>query len=109
MTEFDWDQIRTEKDLYRARAAELPFEEKLKILERLRDRVQTMSGRHQPANASERDLRANATNSANTLSIQPTGGLIHLGVLGANSTLAAVVTASARSSARATTIRSQPE
>ena len=49
MPELDWDRIRKEKDAYRDSAASLPFEEKLQVMERLRDRALAMREHTGPA------------------------------------------------------------
>ena len=37
----DWERVREEKEAHRIKSAALPFEEKLRILERLRERDQS--------------------------------------------------------------------
>ena len=44
MTSIDWNRIREEKELHRANSAALPFEEKLRILDRLRERDRAFRG-----------------------------------------------------------------
>jgi hypothetical protein len=46
----DWDRIQREKELHRASSAALPFEEKLRILARLRERDRTFKEFRELAN-----------------------------------------------------------
>jgi uncharacterized protein YaaQ len=58
MPEHDWERIRQAKDAYRDRMAALPFDEKLRLLERLRERTLEVAGL-----ASTGKQRVGATNT----------------------------------------------
>lgn len=45
----DWDRIRREKEAHRAVAAARPFEEKVRILERMRTRSEALSAWRRPS------------------------------------------------------------
>lgn len=88
MPENNWDEIRRGKDAYRAKLAALPPDEKLTIIERLRDRAELIRGSASPASARQRELHANV-HVIGMQDPQNVTGNIRLGVLGASSTLMA--------------------
>ena len=98
----DWDRIRREKDEYRAQLAALSFESKLHILEKLRERAQTLWGSATPASAKGRDPISNLWIASNAVT-QQVNGRIHLDILGANAMLVSVAGSRAQSNASATT------
>jgi hypothetical protein len=97
MAEHDWESIRRAKERYRDRMAELPFEEKLRMLERLRDRTMAVAGswlsianpRVPVSNGRVLDLRPTAQVGQNASSNA------NVGLSGARATLAAAVAANA--------------
>jgi hypothetical protein len=72
MSKLDWDRIRENKDLHRAEVAARPFEEKLDLLERLRQRTQEMRGGHHLPSTTERSPTSNVEFQGESLS--PTRG-----------------------------------
>lgn len=63
MSDREWERIRRDKEEHRARLAALPFEEKLRILERLRRRTQALMGEYGALSARERSLGSSASMS----------------------------------------------
>lgn len=108
MNESDWDRIRRAKDAHRDKLAALPFNAKLQVLERLRERTLALNG--PPASSAERQSTSNAIFLP--LSQQNVGGAIGVGVVGVNASLFGVnaslaVAATALSSTVAKAVVSQ--
>ncbi len=59
MPELNWDRVREGKDAYRDKLAELPFEEKLQLLERLRNRALVLGRQVQPMSGGQREPTSN--------------------------------------------------
>lgn len=102
MNESDWDRIRRAKDAHRDKLAALPFNEKLQVLERLRERTRTLNG--PPASSAERQSTSNAVFSP--LSQQNVGGAIggvgvNASLFGVNASLAVAATALSSTVAKA--------
>lgn len=95
MPEFDWEHIRQGKDAYRDRMAALPFEQKLKLLERLRDRTLAVAGTL-PSLATQRSLASNlrvlVTHPPQQVGHNASGAA-NVGFFGATATLAAALAA----------------
>lgn len=102
MSDSYWDRVRRDKDLHRATSAARPFEEKLRLLERMRERTQALRGSAYPISVRQSDSTSNVRTVALPPSEQVTSGKIQIGTFGANATLTIAATR-AESSARATT------
>lgn len=88
MSNSDWDRIRLAKEAHRAKLADLPFAQKLEILERLRERAYVLSGRRGPASAAERQPTSQVNLSGEQSSTyQNATGAIRIGSLPANATM----------------------
>lgn len=92
MPDIDWEQIRRDKDVYRARLAALPAAEKLVLIERLRDRAAEIRGSATPASARHRETVSNICVAVDPSAAraQRVTGNIRFGVLGADATSIAV-------------------
>lgn len=100
MHESDWDRIRRAKDAHRDKLAALPFDAKLQILERLRERTLTMTG--SPAGAADRQSTSHAEVFLPP-GPQSVGHAMSVGVFGVNASLAVAATAQVLSSAAVST------
>lgn len=87
MRDFDWDRVQREKELYRTKLASLSFAEKLRVLERLRERARAVSKRREPFSTAEREPVSQVASSLGLASDQAASGTIHLGALNANATI----------------------
>jgi len=86
MSELDWERVRQGKDAYRDRMAALPFHEKMRLLDRLRERTAAIAGPFPPANGNERTSKAIVHVSSGRQPAAEAGltfGVINLGVFGA--------------------------
>src|SRR5258708_787371 len=101
MTELDWERLRSEKDVHRGRLAARPFEQKLLVLERLRERTRAMRGSSRLITTMQLGSTSDVFVSLRS-SEQWASGAIRLGVFGANSTLVGAAV-SVQSSVSATT------
>ena len=86
MTQFDWDHIRREKDIYRATSAAQSFAEKLRVLDRLRERDTDL---RQARERSRNARKSERTPTLQTDRARGPSGHIHLIVSGASALLAA--------------------
>ncbi|MHB1094742.1 MAG: hypothetical protein ACYC3F_01045 [Gemmatimonadaceae bacterium] len=106
MREPDWKRIREAKDAHRDRMAALPFDEKVKLLERMRERGLSFGAQEQALRRAQREPTSNVVISSTT---QPATQVANnamagnFGVFGATATLIAAM-APAQSSAVVTTI-----
>ena len=100
MTEVDWDHIRREKERYRQASAALSFDEKLQILERLRERGRALLESRQLFVGGAALERAPIVQ---TNSMQSSGGGIHLTAFGANTTLVTVAAVTPAAAGKTTT------
>jgi hypothetical protein len=100
MPELDWDRIRQGKDAYREKMAELPFEEKLLLLERLRERTLAFGGQVQHVNRIRQEPTSNirVVPAPAHLNANSPVGVVNLGFFGAAATLVSAM-APAQSSA----------
>lgn len=88
MPESYWDRIKDGKDLQRSMLATLPFEEKLLVLERLRERRTVLRSMWHTAGAAPSSPAANViVNAACPAESRTVGGMTSVNVLGANATL----------------------
>ena len=87
MAENNWDQVRQDKDAYRAKLASLPVSEKVALIERLRDRAEEIRGSATPVSARFRETISNIrVEHLDPGALQGVTGNIRLGVLGADAT-----------------------
>jgi hypothetical protein len=90
MNELYWAHITREKDLHRLKLADLPFDEKLLVLERLREQSRAIRGMWKPVRSeqltSTSDISITATGPAQTANSS-----IRLDLSGANATLVAAM------------------
>ena len=87
MAENNWDQVRHDKDAYRAKLASLPVSEKVAIMERLRHRAEEIRGSATPVSARFRETISNVrVVQLNIGLLQRVTSNIRLGVLGADAT-----------------------
>jgi hypothetical protein len=85
-----WDKIRQDKDAFRERLAALSVDEKLLLVERLRERAQAMRGTTSPASAYHRAAVSNVhVASSFEGHVNVSGANIRVGVIGANASLIA--------------------
>lgn len=87
MTSIDWNRIREEKERYRADSAALPFEEKLRILDRLRERDKAF--RRIRRHFGDQGRGPSSTGPLQTGFSHQSSGAIRLIVFGANMALLA--------------------
>jgi len=88
MTDNEWDRIHRHKQSHRDASAALPISEKLRLLERLRDRAVSLGQLRRSAMSSA--AQAAAPHLQTAPSVQATKGSIGLSVSGANASLFAV-------------------
>lgn len=88
MPEFDWSRIEREKNLHRDYLAALPTDERLRLIERLRDRGLEMKG---GIGRISRDSVTNVSVSVTPPPEMTAVGAVHLNVLGASGTLVSAV------------------
>jgi hypothetical protein len=108
MREFDWDLIRRQKDAYRDSAAALPLGDKLRVLERLRDRALAMRSPH------DRSMNAvpiaRTTVSMVSAPMRPVANMgkavLNVSMFGASATFAAAIAQAHTGSATTTTLPS---
>jgi hypothetical protein len=105
MPDLDWERIRQGKDAYRDRMAALPFEEKMRLLERLRVRTVAVA-RPLPSNSAlhgtASNLRVFVLQRGEQVSAKADGNA-NVAFFGASSTLA-VAMAPSQSNALTTSV-----
>jgi len=110
MRELDWDNIRKAKDAYRDGASALPFDEKLRVMERLRTRAIALMDLRGPV----RPLQGDPASNMHVFVPQPQKGVnnvrssVNLALFGATAALVAAMT-SAQSGAVPTVPRKSVE
>src|SRR3954470_17597829 len=85
MAKFDWQHVRDEKDAHRDRLVSQPFVEKLRTLERLRERTNALvgqKGRSVRAVRNDPQIGEQATQASAALSV---------GLFGASASMASII------------------
>lgn len=90
MRDFDWKNVVRGKDAYRDQIAGRPFAEKLRMLDRLRERSVALSGHSIPLGASPvAGVALNVSPSMHV--VRGTNGTVNLSVFGASATFVSAI------------------